>query len=291
MSTVAQKTKVEFFFVGVGKCGTSWIFEVARNKGLFSVPKIKEPYLIDQPPNRQEKLTKSLYRSFENMADFSNLYHWDPDNNIKIRSYNPDAKIIITVRKPSKRIVSHFKFAKRNGDFSKLSLAQYIDGGDTFDIVARSNYRPIIDRYKSAFGPDQVLVLALEHLKSDPQSYLDRLTDFCGAERIILSDEDKAPVLQQANARSPFAAKFAKKIAVTLRKLGLLSLLGTLKDSKLVRKFLYSKQPVKSTEEDYSFGESAEVISQLDQDYVELLKELDYAIPEKISTNAEGAIR
>ena len=290
MITVAEKTKVEFFFVGVGKCGTSWIFEIARRKNLFSVPKIKEPYLIDQPASRQTKLTKSLYKSFERMADFSNLYYWDPDNSNKIHSYNPDAKIIITIRQPSRRIASNFKFVKRNGECANQSLSQYLDSGDPIDLVARSRYRPMIDRYKSVFGKDQVLILALEHLKADPQDYLNRLTDFCGTERIILSEDDKAPVLQQANARSPLAAKFAKQTAVTLRKLGLLSLLGTLKDSKLVRKFLYSEQRVKSSGQDDSFGQFEEEVARLDKDYIELLKELNYEIPEKASTHVEGPL-
>ena len=290
MSTVAQTSKIEFFFVGVGKCGTSWIFEIARKKNLFSVPKIKEPYLIDQPPSRREKLTKSLYRSFERMADFSNLYYWDPDNSTKIFSYNPNAKIIFTVRKPSQRIVSNFKFMKRNGDFSNVSLPEYLDSGDPIDLVARSDYRHMIERYTSVFGADQVLVLALEHLKADPQNYLDRLTDFCGTAQIILSEEDKVPVLQQAHARSSVAAKLAKQTAITLRKFGLLSLLGILKDSKLVRKSLYSEQRVQPLGEDFGFGKSEDAVSLLDNDYIELLKDLNYTIPEKASTSVEGSV-
>lgn len=289
MSTVINDTRVEFFFVGVGKCGTSWIFEIARKKGLFSVPKIKEPYLIDQPANRQAKLTRSLYQSDQRMADFSNLYYWDPDNAEKIFAYNPDAKIIITMRKPSDRIKSHFKFAKRNGDFTKLSLAQYLDSGDPVQLIARSDYRPLIERYTAMFGTENVLVLALEQLKSAPQDYLNRLTDFCGTERIILQPQDKAPVLQQARARSPLMAKFAKQSAITLRKMGLLSILGTLKDSQIVRKFLYSERGVESPDQDYAMGNAADEVSRLDQDYANLLRELNYCLAESPSqAPAEG---
>jgi hypothetical protein len=279
MSTVAKNTRIEFFFVGVGKCGTSWIFEVARKKHLFSVPKIKEPYLIDQPESRQARLTQSLYSSFDRMADFSNLYYWDPDNAKKIFAYNPNAKIIVTIRKPSDRIVSHFKFAKRNGDFSALSLAQYLDSGDPVQLIARSDYRPLIERYTSVFGDQNVLVLALEHLKCDPQDYLNRLTEFSQSAPILMDAQDKAPVLKQARARSPLAAKLAKQTAVTLRKLGMLSLLGSLKDSRLVRNFLYSERGVQTDQEDYSFGQSAQKIACLDDDYIQLLRELNYTIP------------
>lgn len=289
MKIAAKDIRVQFFFVGVGKCGTSWIFEIARKKNLFSVPKIKEPYLIDQPAHRQAKLTRSLYQRFERMADFSNLYYWDPDNAQKIFAYNPHAKIIITVRKPSERIKSHFKFVKRNGDFTKLSLAQYLDDGDPVELVARSDYRPLIQRYTSVFGSENVLVLALEQLKSSPQDYLNRLTDFCGSQRMTLHPQDKTPVLKQARARSPLAAKLAKQIAIALRKLGLLSFLGTLKDSPVVRKFLYSERGLPATMDDDGFGNAEDKIARLDQDYVGLLSELDYQTTKKTFQPNQGA--
>lgn len=283
----ADQKRVTFFFVGVGKCGTSWIFEIARTKGFFSVPKIKEPYLIDQPVDKQRKFVKSLYKSTDRMADFSNLYYWDEENPNKIFEYNKNARVIVTIRKPSDRIISHFKFLKRNGEFANLSLAQYLDSGDPIDLFKRSVYRPMIERYESVLGESNVLILPLELLKESPQAYLDRLTNFCGIESVVLDPEDMLPVLKQSKARFPIVAKIAKTSAMTLRKLGMLSVLGKLKDSKLIRSALYKEAQSSSTRlDDDSCGQFSEAISQLDADYARLLKDYGLSLDESTSRSS-----
>ena len=262
--------KVKFFFVGVCKCGTSWIFEIARKKALMSVPKIKEPYIIDESPEKREKMVRSLYDSYSEMADFSNVYYWDPDNAQKIFEYNPDALIIITVRKPSKRIVSHFEFLKRNGMHTSLSLAEYLEKGDSDHIVARSEYPEMIRRYETVFGKDNVLILPLEQLKSEPQTYLDRLTQFCSLPSLQLEEEDKSPVLKRATTRSPLLARSAKGVAVLFRKLKLLKILGKLKDSKVIRGILYREAKGPVTRDD-DFGKLTQQIAKLDEEYETLL--------------------
>lgn len=271
-SIETKQKKVAFFFVGVGKCGTSWIFEIARKKKLFSVPKIKEPYLVDQPASKQKKFVASLYKSFDRMADFSNLYYWDAENPQKIFDYNPDAKIIITIRKPSERIISHFRFVKRNGEYANLSLAQYLQQGDSYRLIDRSVYAPMIRRYEETFGRSNILTLPLELLKSSPQAYLDRLTEFCGGDSIELSPEDMQPVLKQSKARSPIMAKVAKTSANLLRNLGLLRILGMSKDSKFIRSILYQESNEGPQVADRDFGEFADQVAALDQQYEPLLK-------------------
>lgn len=272
MSNVTMSVeRVKFFFVGVGKCGTSWIFEIARKKALMSVPKIKEPYIIDEPPEKREKMVQSLYDSHTQMADFSNVYYWDPENAKKIFEYNPDALIIITVRKPSKRIVSHFEFLKRNGKYVGMSLAEYLKNGDSDSIVARSEYPEMIQRYETTFGKDKVLILPLEQLKSEPQTYIDRLTQFCGLPSLRLEEEDKAPVLKRATSRNPLLARTAKGVSVLFRKLKLLKILGKLKDSKFIQGILYSESKGSVVRDD-DFGALTDRVAEMDKEYETLLR-------------------
>jgi len=265
-----EKQKVQFFFVGVGKCGTSWIYEFLYRHKPIGVPSIKEPYLIDCPPEKRNALVERLYQGTdEKLADFSNVYYWDPENPQKIKEYNPEAKIIITTRRPSDRIVSHFGFMCRSGLVEQDQLARYIDEGDPYSIVKRSDYRPVIERYIEAFGRDNVLVLPLEQLNTNPQLYADRLTNFLSVSRILLTEDDKAPVLKAASARSPAIARVVKGTAVGMRYIGLLKLLGALKRNKLIRKALY--KPAKPLE-DASFGQKAGCVELMDAAYPDLLK-------------------
>ena len=269
---MSETRKVRYFFVGVGKCGTSWIYEFLHRHRPVATPSIKEPYLIDAAPADRAALVAKLYDPApgQEMADFSNVYYWDPENAAKIHDYNPDARIVVTTRLPSDRIVSHFGFMRRNDMIPQDRLADYIDEGDALSIVARSYYREILDRYVTAFGRENVLVLPMEQLGTDPQTYADRLADFMGVERIVLDEGDKAPVLKAVAPRSRLLARTASKAADAMRALGLLSVLGSLKRASVIRKVLFKPAAAPT---DVSFGKAEAEIAALDADYPALLRD------------------
>lgn len=260
---------VKYFFVGVGKCGTSWIYNFAKKYSLLSIPKIKEPYLIDKVDPEVE--IAKLYTSRENMADFSNTYFFDHDNPRKIYEYNPDAKIIITTRKPSDRIVSHFAFLQRNGHFSEMSVEQYLSSGDPESIIQRSEFWNIYSRYIEYFSPRNILILPLELLKENPAEYTSNLCKFLEIEVIVPNDDDAKPVLPRSKARSKILARTAKYFALKLRSMGFLVVLGKLKESKYIRKVLFSE--VKGKDES-QFGEFQSKLNDLDSQYKNWLGEV-----------------
>lgn len=261
---------VEFFFVGPGKTGTSWLYQFIRSHELASVPTLKEPHVVDRPPAEANQLVEQLYSSSDRLCDFSNTYSGDPDNPAKILAYNPAAKVIVTTRMPSKRIASHYAFSIRNGN-RDVGLATYLASGDELAMLSRSDYRAILNRYVEAFGRDRVLLLPLEQLSGDPQTYVDRLTDFLGTNRVLVTQEDQTPVLARAAARSRPIARIATRIGKWLRRRGFDRTLGTLKRSRLIAKGLYKTDSGPAAAPD--FGAAATTIQRLDDDYRLLLAE------------------
>jgi len=256
---------VEYFFVGVGKSGTSWIYNFLAKYKLLSIPSIKEPYLIDLPQKKQNTLISKIYERKDKMSDFSTTYYWDTMNPSKIHKYNPNSKIIITVRLPSDRINSHFAFLQRGGMFTGLSLSKYLDNGDIESIVDRSDYWDMINRYVSVFGTENVLILPLELLRNNPSKYISTLCGFIGANDITPTEEDKKPVRPRSRARNTSMALIAGKCTSILRKLGLLNLLGAIKSSKLINKMLYVEENNEKQKTD--FGSLIEKVNNLDLDY------------------------
>ena len=266
-----MSNKIEFFFVGVGKCGTSWVFEFLERYSIGSLPKIKEPYIMDAPESKRIKMIKSLYSSYDSMCDFSTLYYWNIENAQVIHNYNPSSKIIITVRKPSQRIISHFAFLKKHGSYDQLTLNRYLET-DAEEIIERSNYSDMIQRYVDSHGRENVLVLPLEQLKDSPQIYVDRLLDFMKKERVTLTSVDTKPILPAGVARNSTLSRLLKLGAETLRKYGLLIILSKLKKSKFIRNAVYKEdKDRKSMDKDYSIRKVE--IDELDLRYAKLLKE------------------
>lgn len=262
---------VRYFFVGVGKCGTSWQYEFLSRNGAIATPSLKEPYLIDMTPDERRATIAALYpdRGNRQMADFSTLYYWDPENPRKIHDYASNAKIVFTVRRPSDRILSHFGFLRRNGMTTAETVAEYLAGGDPDAIVDRSDYETFVNRYLKIFGRDAVLVLPLEVLRSDPQAYANRMLDFLEIPRVTLDGKDHQIVLKAAEPRSRMVARLAKVVARGLRRMGLLGLLGRLKRTEAIHRLLY--RPAVAREPVTDFGPASARVAALDAGYSDFL--------------------
>ena len=241
--------KTNFFFVGVGKCGTSWIYERLGEHPEVCLGAIKEPYIVCENPQKMQSSYDKHFKGGGERCDLSTLYYENPENAAEIYNYNRNAKIILTVRTPSKRIASHFKYMQRHGMHVDLTLDEYLNlKGDPENVVGRCNYHVFEKRYISKFGRRNVLVLPLESLSKDAQNYYNRLTDFMGIAKVQLTEQEKAPVRVQSVARSVLAAKTAKFVADTLRGLGWLEVLGWLKGVSVIQRMLYREDPNKDSQ-------------------------------------------
>ena len=148
------------------------------------------------------------------------------------------------------------------------TVSQYLDAGDPASIVDRSDYRPFIVRYIEVFGEKNVLVLPLELLSQNPQTYANRMLDFLEVPRCTLDEKDLAIVLKAAEPRSKMVARIVKMLAFWLRRMGFLQVLGRLKRIELIRKALYRPSSAPASVE---FGSESKRIEQMDAGYPELL--------------------
>lgn len=265
---------IDVFFIGVGKCGTSWIYKHLSRRGDVGVPKIKEPYVLNNPVAKHAEIIHDLYDDRRPRCDFSNVYYWDETIPKKIVEHNPDAKIVLTVRKPSKRVSSHFAFLQRNGEFVDMNLVEHLDSGDPHQLVARSDYQEIYGRYAAVMPDDRILVLSLELLSSDVQKYADRLSAFLGVPQRSIDESDSEKVLGRSSARMPFLSRSAKKFAEQLRARGYLKLLSRLKESLLVRKLLFSRSGDSAADE-FEYEQLPTNLRKLDDAYSEFLAQRD----------------
>lgn len=218
--------------------------------------------------DERDRRLNAYFNQPTNNADFSNTYFFDRGNASVIKAYNPDAKIVITTRRPSARTKSHFRFLRRNGLDPNISLAAYLSEHDDVRILDRSDYADMIERYVSAFGKAQVLVQPMELLQSDAQAYIDRLTSFLGCASVSLDDKDREVVLAAAKPRSAMIARLAKRTANILREKGYLGVLARAKDNPVISKLLFTKaghDPV------MDFGPHVERVGSLDKAYPALI--------------------
>ncbi len=195
----------DFFIVGAPKCGTTTLYHflASHPEVSMSVPKelnfFSGKEILDQRLYYKTFLVKNLneyknhFKKIKNEkitgeSSVSYLYYKEVPG--KIHKLIPEAKIIIMLRDPVQRAVSHYMMDRRlgyvnipfedivfkNNNSEKLELyyQQYIKLG--------MYYNPV-KRYMDVFGEDQVWIGFTDDLNNNPETVLGDLIDFLGVSR------------------------------------------------------------------------------------------------------------
>ncbi len=175
--------KVNMFIAGVNKAGTTWIFHLLKNHPDIQFSSKKELNYFDQTyPEKLEEYHSYFDFDLEKkyFAEGTPAYIRSADTAEKIKEYNPEAKIIIMLRDPIKRLLSQFYFRKQIGKIpEKLTIEQAINSKDII-IVSDSHYEKLIPPWLRIFNQNNIKIISMEKaLKnmtefwSDIQKFLD----------------------------------------------------------------------------------------------------------------------
>lgn len=199
--------KLDFLILGAQKCATTTLFEQLRAHPEIAMPLEKEvPFFTRQDAGEAE------------WQCFSELHFGSPDGRLwgkatpqylcdpavagRIAELMPEVKLVAILRDPIERSWSHYRMDRRRGT-EQRSFAEVVVDLLAPDSVTRNRNLPVplheqgfepesafhvswseygrtLAPYFEHFRRDQVLVLYLEELASDPASTLDRLLAFLG---------------------------------------------------------------------------------------------------------------
>jgi hypothetical protein len=103
----------------------------------------------------------------------------------------PHCRIVVSLRDPTARAWSSYRTMHRDA-WTRLGFEETVAQNEV--IRESSRYAYHLDRWRSRFGIDRVLVMLYDDLEASAQSYLDRICDFIDAPRLaiqgtVLADE------------------------------------------------------------------------------------------------------
>lgn len=138
----------------------------------------------------EPKLTLEWYRkcfsfplkSGTLLGDVSPAYCTIPDEGVAyVKELLPDAKIIMVVRNPLERMISHFrmKLSRSARLPSEMTPAQWKHNAKDPVLDQRANYSEYIPRWDKEFG-DNMLYLPFDLIRQDPAAFLSRVTSHLG---------------------------------------------------------------------------------------------------------------
>ncbi|WP_161599068.1 sulfotransferase family protein [Alteromonas sp. RKMC-009] len=221
--------KINTFIIGVPKSGTTTLYKALENNKDVALPIIKEPNFFCYEEMIKEmkmgitdakiveritpshigilklELENKNYRNKKNIiCDFSTSYCRYADKVApRIKAYNPNAKIILIIRDPVKRIQSHYRMDLRIGytkqDLNTLLKAE-INGTGNSSYIKESDYLEIINTYKKFF--DDILIIPFEQcFILDKYDLKDKLSEF------LAISLDEVEILKENEAKD---ARFAR---------------------------------------------------------------------------------
>ncbi|RDH81210.1 MAG: hypothetical protein DIZ80_13975 [endosymbiont of Galathealinum brachiosum] len=188
MSNYKKNNKCpDFFIVGAPKSGTTSFYHYLDGCDEIYMSDIKEPNYFSCSDIKNQNLyykVKSVCDYDQYLSLFGNAsteqlrgeasvsYLYYPEVASKIYRYNQNAKIIIALRNPVERAISHFEMDSRLGYVDK-SLNQVLEGGDDNfyqQYIKLGLYYDQVKRYLDVFGEDQVKIFLFDEIVEDSYS-------------------------------------------------------------------------------------------------------------------------
>ena len=188
----------DFYVVGAPKAGTTSIYNYLSQHPKIFVPEIKEPDYFSFPEVRDTYYNVhivadpeeyvNLYseaRSGQISGDFSPSYLFSAQSARRIAEKNPGAKILIVLRDPVERAISHYLMDVNSG-LNTMSLMESISEKNKInslfyrEYVEGGRYDEQIARFKQYFPDSQIKVLQFENLKRDVQGFMNEIISFLG---------------------------------------------------------------------------------------------------------------
>ena len=201
--TTAGARKPNLFIVGAMKCGTTaWYEYLKAHPDVFmSVPKEPSYFALDVPNWRQVRSEEEYSALFAGsggarvVGDASTTYLFSETAAKAIRSYNPDAKILIFLREQEECLPSLHnqflaEFSETITDFEKAwrlsgrRPADTIPPGcnepRTLDYALMGRFDEQVRRYFDAFPPGQIRLFWFRDWIGDPRPTYLEILDFLG---------------------------------------------------------------------------------------------------------------
>ncbi|MCB9812593.1 sulfotransferase [Candidatus Nomurabacteria bacterium] len=165
--------------VGSQKAGTSWLFKCLEEHPEVCGARGKETNFFTKDTSDTSDYYH-LYNDCNHKPVFfeaSPLYLYDKDAPQRIKASFPDAKIIILLRDPVERTLSHFRHIKNNGHLKESVLVESAVV-EFPELIEYSLYTKWTGNYAEVFPKEQVLFIDYKEICNKPQNVIDKVCDF-----------------------------------------------------------------------------------------------------------------
>jgi hypothetical protein len=204
----------ELFIIGAQRSGTTYLYNVldAHPQILMAKPVRPEPkfFLKEDQWAKGKKYYESLYfqsRRAEHIfiGEKSTSYIEYKVAAARIKSFYPEARILVILRDPVERTYSNYRFSVENGienlsfiealsaEQERLSNTKYNASVNPYAYQRRGHYIDYINHYSDVFDESQIYVIIHEEFVSN-SSAISKLYSWLGVDESYVSRDYKERV-------------------------------------------------------------------------------------------------
>lgn len=200
MNNANSELSPNFFIVGAPKAGTTSLYHYLEAHPQIFMPIVKEPNYFSY----QSSLDQNLYykeRGINNFEEYIALfekagnkkaigeasvsYLFYPEAAINIKNTFPKSRIIIMLRNPVERAISHYNMDYKLG-YVDLTFENVIQKKDDSNLnklyyqqfIELGLYYNQVKRYIELFGRENVLIIFFEDFKNDASREVKKIFEF-----------------------------------------------------------------------------------------------------------------
>jgi len=219
--------------IGPQKAGTSWLQEYFKECSNVTLPKgVKETFFFDRYHVKGLDWYHSHFQDTVPGAliiEVAPTYFEDAEVPQRIHDALGRIPIICTLRDPADRTFSLYQHMCRYG-LTKLPFREAVE---ELGIIRGSLYAENLERWRNIFGEDQVKVMFVEDLATDPETYVAEIASFLDIALSPVPDRLRGRHYEAATSPNYYLAKATSLTAQFLRSMRLYSAVNYLRDTPL----------------------------------------------------------
>lgn len=218
-----SRMQPDVVFIGPTRSGTTWVDAYLRSRGDVALPqKMKESFFFDKRYDRGIDWYRSLFSAgpYTRLAVevAPSLFH-KPQATERLADALSEATVVVTLRNPIERAVSHYFHYRRAGQ-PALPFMEMVRRKP--DIVEAGLYHKHLARWRRTLGDDRVHTLVYDDLRRDPEMFCAQLCARLGLPYAPPYRVDREELAANPGSLPPFpfAARWMSQAVRTARRMG-----------------------------------------------------------------------
>ncbi len=269
--------QVDFLGIGPSKAGTTWLGHMLAAHPEICLAEPKEVHFFNDFISHNKLYDAPHYplglkwyakhfahcRGQKIKGEVTPRYLIDPVVPKRIHAHNPQVKLIVCLRSPYKRIISHYHSAKDYHQSVTGTISEVIR--ELPEFIDACRYHQNVSRFLPYYSLDSFFFVDMEEVRSNPKSLLQQLYTFLDVDPTFVPSglrEKSNPARRTKNVRF---RKWSGKVHRILVVMGLSPLVQFLKQlgvGKMLNRL--NSQPLKKAE--LNKADRAYIKARIDED-------------------------